>query len=497
VRIIPDSLFGRLMAALLAVIGVTAVIIVVLVVRERQDIAFRRGATGEIVDLIATTSMELARLPRDARETELRRLHTEPLSVERGPSWRPPPPQEDPEQARRVFRERLGRELGDQYLIEVALAPIGASDANDVIRVAPDRFGPVRPRSPGEPSLEPPTGPARASPSGERGSLREFLPRRELDVSVVLPDGEQVKYRTAVPLAQPPLPTGIFFQLFVLTVALAAVLFAMTRTITRPLLDLACAAEAVGRGARLPPLPETGAREVREATHAFNAMQERLRRYLDSRTQVLAAMSHDLRTPLTRLRLRVETLDDDAMRERCIADLEDMNSMVVGALNVFRHLNDDEAASPIDIASLLEQLRTEFAEVGADVAVTVRVREPLVAKPRALKRCLTNLVSNAVTYGGSAAILAEDDRWGREVVLRVLDDGPGIPEEALEQIFEPFFRLEKSRNPDTGGVGLGLSIARDIAQAHGGSLVLRNRESGGAEAVLRLPRAGGSAQPRP
>jgi signal transduction histidine kinase len=219
-------------------------------------------------------------------------------------------------------------------------------------------------------------------------------------------------------------------------------------------------------------------------------MQDRLRRYLESRTRVLAAMSHDLRTPLTRLRLRIESIEDDELRQRCAADLEEMSHMVRGALSVFRGLNDDEAATAVDINALVEEVRQQHVELGADVAVRGAASEPIVAKPLALKRCLGNLVHNAVQYAGRATIAVQD---GRDLVLGIEDEGPGIPPEALEQVFEPFFRLEASRNRDSGGMGLGLSIARDIAQAHGGSLVLRNRESGGLEAVLTLPRAQATA----
>ena len=289
-----------------------------------------------------------------------------------------------------------------------------------------------------------------------------------------------------MPRAAPPLPRRIFVELGLLTLALAAVLFVMARATTRPLTELARAAEAVGRGERSAPLRETGARELREATHAFNAMQERLHRYLDSRTRVLAAMSHDLRTPLTRLKLRAEALDDDALRERFNADLDEMQNMVAGALNLFRGMNHDEPLKPVAVDELVAELQRELAEVGTAIAVSGAKPAPLFARPLALKRCLTNLLSNAAKYGANPSVVLEDG--ASELVVRILDEGPGVPAEMLEQVFEPFFRLESSRNIDTGGVGLGLSIARDIAQAHGGSLTLRNRTPHGLEAILRLPR---------
>jgi signal transduction histidine kinase len=191
-----------------------------------------------------------------------------------------------------------------------------------------------------------------------------------------------------------------------------------------------------------------------------------------------------LRTPLTRLRLRVESIDDEALRARCEADLDEMSTMIRGALGVFRGLNDDEAATPIDINALLESLRAEFSEMGGTVALSGHANAAYEGKPLALKRCLANLLGNAIQYGGEASITVED---GAALTIRIRDRGPGIPPESIEQVFEPFFRLESSRSRDTGGTGLGLSIARDIAQAHGGSITLRNVEPG-LEAVLKLPR---------
>jgi signal transduction histidine kinase len=250
--------------------------------------------------------------------------------------------------------------------------------------------------------------------------------------------------------------------------------------------ELAGAAEAVGKGAKVPPLPERGARELRNATRAFNTMQERLHRYLDSRTRVLAAMSHDLRTPLTRLRLRAEAIDDAVTRERMTADLDEMSVMVTGALSLFKGLNDTEAAAPVRIDDLLTSLRKEFAELGGEVDVSGTSTVPLLAKPNALKRCLSNLLHNAIKYGQRAHVTMADT--GSHLQICIRDEGPGIPDDQLEQVFEPFYRLESSRSRDTGGTGLGLCIARDIAEAHGGSIQLRNHPDGGLQATLTLPR---------
>jgi signal transduction histidine kinase len=480
VNLVPDTLFGRMLAAMLAAIGVTLVVVVALLLNERRESLFSRSDTATVVTAIADTAKALAALPEPQRAEEIARLRREPLLQ----GSRPPPraggrESEDIGASVRQLRSRLARQLGNGYEVDVMPARGGPSDAIGVGTPREQFMDRPPPRGPegGEPRRDGFRGPG--GPGGFGG------PPRELDVAVTLPDSATVVFRTNLPSMPPPLPMPLLLELGFVALVLAGVLYAMARTITRPLADLADAAEAVGRGARVP-LRETGARELREATRAFNTMQERLHRYLDSRTRVLSAMSHDLRTPLTRLKLRVETLDDDALRQRFNADLDEMHNMVSGALNLFRGMNQDEPLQPVAMDDLVTELQSELAELGTRVEVRGSAAAPLLARRAALKRCLTNLLSNAAKYGVNPAIVLEDG--ASEVVVRVLDDGPGIPPEMLEQVFEPFFRLESSRNADTGGVGLGLAIARDIAQAHGGSLTLRNRAPHGLEAILRLPR---------
>jgi signal transduction histidine kinase len=315
---------------------------------------------------------------------------------------------------------------------------------------------------------------------------REAYALRLYDVTVNFPDGDSAVFRIGHLPRGAPLSRNLFFNLALLVVLLVIALYVTARSITRPLSNLVSAAESLGRSVRTPKLEEKGARELRDAARTFNTMQDRLQRYLDSRTRVLAAMSHDLKTPLTRLRLQVETtLDDPAIQARFGKELDEMESMVRGALALFRGLDDDETLAPIDINSLVEMIKNEFREMGADVTVEGRATQPLLGKPQALKRCLTNLVANAVKFGTRAKIMVED---GSALLIRVRDEGPGIPPEELERVFEPFYRVESSRNRDTGGTGLGLSIARDVAQAHGGSLVAQNLPTGGLEALLVLPR---------
>lgn len=306
------------------------------------------------------------------------------------------------------------------------------------------------------------------------------------DVRVTAPGQPPLTFRLARIAPRLALPPRLLLNLVLLVAVLVAALYFATRGITRPLSGLARAAEAMGRGVRSPQLPEEGPRELRFAARAFNTMQERLHRYLDSRTVVLAAMSHDLKTPLTRLRLQVETLiEDTAVRARLDGELDEMETMVHGALALFRGLDEADSPEPIDMNALLDALRQGFLDMGHEVSVTGRADAPYYGKPQALKRCLTNLVSNAVKFGVRARIEVHD---GAALRILVSDDGPGVPPEALERVFEPFYRLEGSRNRDTGGTGLGLSIARDVAQAHGGTVLLKNRSEGGLTAELHLPR---------
>lgn len=495
-RLVPESLFGRLMLALVGAVGVTLLVAVLLIVRERRDLALLGTGAWSTAQLIADTSIALAGMPPTERQVAVAKLEAESLSTDDEPRPRPMPPRIDPATTARAYERRIERDLGKGFGVNVtpsrqrseSIITVGADPrrrARPPEMTLPD--GPGRFNA-GGPDAGPPTGiPRGLGPGGEGGPrFGGFLGARFLDVSVQLPDGQMLIFRTPAPQPGPPMPQQIFIELSLLTVVLALVLYFMTRSITRPLSDLARAAETVGRGGRHVPLEERGAREVRNATRAFNSMQERLQRYLDSRTRVLAAMSHDLRTPLTRLRLRAESIENQDLRNRFTADLDEMNEMVRGALGLFRDLNDDEAVEPVDVDALLRQLQAEFAETGGEIQLEGTAGLPVLARPKALKRCLANLLHNAIKYGVRAHV-ASSDRPA--VTIRVRDEGPGIPAEYLEQVFEPFFRVESSRNRDTGGTGLGLCIARDVVQSHGGSIALKNLPEGGLEVTLMLPRS--------
>ncbi|MEJ5028322.1 ATP-binding protein [Comamonas sp. MYb69] len=271
-------------------------------------------------------------------------------------------------------------------------------------------------------------------------------------------------------------------SLVIVAVALIAVRLAM-----RPLQRLAAAAEALGRNLHSPPMDARGPREVQQAAQAFNAMQQKINEGLAERTRFLAAVSHDLRSPITRLRLRAEMLEPDALRAKFRKDLEEMEHMVASTLDMLTGAHASGPRQTMDIHALVHGVAQDMHESsGLPVPVSGRALQPYTGYAQSLRRGLQNLVENALRYAGDAQLHIDDD--GQQLRIHVRDHGPGIPAAQRERVLEPYYRMEPSRNAASGGVGLGLSIAQTVAQAHGGELLLREADGGGLEAVLVLPR---------
>jgi signal transduction histidine kinase len=254
----------------------------------------------------------------------------------------------------------------------------------------------------------------------------------------------------------------------------------------------AAAAEALGRDVNAPPLPEDGPSEIAAAASAFNTMAARIRRFVEDRTLLLTAIGHDLRTPITRMRLRAEFMEDDDQRAKMLSDLDEMEAMVSATIAFGRIASPNEPVSPIDLAELLRTVLDEAGDAAPEIVEKLRYDGPdhwtVRVRPQAFKRALTNLVGNAIKYGDGALVrLVLPGRQGSSLRIEIADNGPGIPPSEMERVMQPFQRLETSRNRETGGVGLGLPIARDIARAHGGDLTLANRQEGGARVTLTLP----------
>jgi len=463
-RLLPRSLFGRTVLVLAAGLLLAQAASLLVNLFDRGSAVYRLSAQ-QIAIRIAHTARVLNRLPSAARAelidelagTDLQVLiSAQPLSVNKG--------FEELDVYEEAFANAVRRSLGKPLhtSVEITRLPSGRSsdtreDASAFDLWLGRHFYFLQP------------GPflVVVQVGLEDGSTAAFFAR--------VPQERLSRLETLAPRLA--LWMAIFFVLAVLVV----------RMVTRPLARLARGAEAIGTNPDGPPLPEEGPEETRGVIRAFNSMQTRIQAYVLERAELLRAVSHDLKTPITRMRLRAEMLADAAQRGKFLRDLDEMAKMIESTLEFFRSLGSEPRRVAVDVAALLESLAEDWRAMGGEVELHGRPQLPYPGHPEALRRCLDNLVGNAIRYGERARIFVEDDaRWLR---IRVEDDGPGIPEEALERVFEPFYRLEASRNPGSGGSGLGLSIARNISRWHGGELILRNRaQHKGITAQLSLPR---------
>ena len=467
-RLLPRSLFGRLMLVLVSGLVVAQLLSTAINLVERDSAISRLSGMrpaqriADIVNLLDSMS------PAD-RSRIAGILNVPPLVVALD---RPPVSEDSPSAGgahAAMFSTVLRAALGDDRPVRVVMSG------------APPERAPGAGRGYGQ-------GP-KGGPAGGGGMHRFPPPGLSILTQVQLLDGTWATFDTQVAPASATLPWRLLLTLTILLAAVLLLSYIAVRWVTRPLHVLASAADELGRDIHRPPLPEDGPAEVSRAAHAFNTMQARLIRLIEDRTRILAAMSHDLKTPITRMRLRAELLDDDELRIKFERDLKEMEAMVTETLEFMRGLGKREPAQPLDMTALLESLQTENEDMGRTVTVAGRAAKPYVGSPALLKRCVSNLIDNAVLYGARADIAVTDEPGG--LTLRIRDHGAGIPDDQLETVFEPFFRLEGSRSRETGGTGLGLSIARDIARIHGGDVRLRNHEQGGLEAVLTLPRTPG------
>lgn len=313
-------------------------------------------------------------------------------------------------------------------------------------------------------------------------------PREHLQAHLKLSDGSPLT--VDITPAMKPLTQWLPYVLVAQLLVLVLCCWFAVRVAIRPLARLADAADHLDLARDGPRLPEDGPAEVAHAAVAFNAMRERIAQYLAERVQILAAVSHDLQTPLTRMKLRAEMADDSPQRDKLMNDLSEMEKLVHEGIAYARSAHGNtEAPVRIDLGSFLESLVFDYQDTGSAVSMAQPLAAALVTRTHALRRILTNLVDNALKFGGQAELEARRQEDGK-VVIFVRDRGPGIPEDQLNAVFQPFFRLEQSRNRGTGGTGLGLAIAQQLATALNGSLVLRNREGGGLEAELVIASLG-------
>ncbi len=325
-------------------------------------------------------------------------------------------------------------------------------------------------------------------PPPEESPLLPFRNERyDVLVSVPIESGGWLNAQTQISTEPVTWPWATAASTGVMVIAILLISALTARRATRPLRALAAKAEALGRGTPEPPLPEEGPDEIRSLTAAFNLMQERLGRFVSDRVQMIAAMGHDLRTPITSLKLRAELLDDDEAKAKMTATLEEMQSMIEATLTFARQEATVEPARTVDLAALIAAIVDDHADLGEDISFDGIERLPYRCRPTALKRAIGNLIENALRYGKDVRVSVADAPSGP--LITVEDRGPGIPEDRIDDMFQPFVRLETSRSRTTGGVGLGLSIARTVVLAHGGELTLSNRPAGGLRAEISLPKA--------
>lgn len=471
-RWLPQSLFGRLLLFLTGGLVIAQLLSAAILLQDR-DQALYHAIGGNIAERIAAI-VELLDTTAEAGERQrlVTALNLPPTRISLNLPWENTSASDERYQTT-LFRALMKRQLGPDRPFRVEI--------NDELPPPPGRHRRLDESDhPSPPRRDWADQPPRWRMHAMMMGLRNFM------VQVRLRDGTTVTFQQMLPAEIIAWPVRLLLTLLVLLVFVAILAALAVRTLTRPLAVLADAATELGRDIRRPPLEVSGSLEVRRAAQAFNTMQEQLIRYIENRNRILAAISHDLKTPITRLRLRTEMLEDAPAQEKFLADLDDMQHMVQASLDFLRGGEESEPVALVDVNALLESLQEDAEDTGHQVQINGTAQQPLRCRPLALKRCLTNLVDNALKYGQCAEIAVMDT--ANRLTLAIRDRGPGIAPAELERVFEPFYRLEGSRSRDTGGTGLGLSIARNIARAHGGELILRNRPQGGLEALVELPR---------
>lgn len=471
-RWMPQSLFGRLVLVLAGGLLMAQLLSAAINLAERDRLLIAAGGMQQ-AQRIADVVKLLDSLAPAERERIAAVMNVPPLVV----SLHPTPGSAGTAAVPRavMFTAMLRASIGADREVRVETGPPGAGAAlgpRPMMRDGPWMMGEGAWTMMGN-------GPGMTGP---RGRLAGSVLRTE----VRLRDGTWARFDTQLPPGSASLPWRLALTLAVLLVAVLVLSFVAVRWVTRPLHVLAEAAEALGRDLNRAPLAEDGPTEIRQAARAFNSMQTRLVRFIEDRTRIFTAMSHDLKTPITRMRLRADLLEDDEARQRFEADLKEMETMVTQTLEFMRGMGAGEALQEVNVVALLESLQSDNEAMGRRVDVAGQALAPYPARVSLLRRCLGNLIDNAVLYGGRATVQVEDG--AACLTIRVLDDGPGIPAAELEKVFEPFYRLEQSRSRETGGTGLGLAIARNVAHMHGGDIALRNRPTRGLEAILTLPR---------
>ena len=482
-KLVARGLTAQLIVLLLLALAVAQALTIWLYVDER-DSAVRAASRAEIVARTAA----MVRLLRQTPES----LHDRIVLSASGPRLRfwtssvtaAPDGVNHPRLQQILSRMLDGADTGTRVQVRDAtpgerrhIAKAWRQERRELYDKPDRRMGP---RKPGDEHRE------RATRKRAKGRpLRHERRPIDLLISVNVSPDTWLNVETILPASAPVWAPSTVVAIVVTAIGIVIVVVFVVRRVTRATTALADAAGRFGRGEAVESIPEQGPEDVRVAIRAFNNMRAQLTRFVQSRTQMLAAISHDLRTPLTALRVRAELIEDDNNRQRMQTSIGEMSTMVESALDFASVASSEEASRATDISALADSICEDFRDLGE--AVDFADANPFIVRcrPIALRRALRNLIDNALKHAGSAQV--QVCQRGTQIELKVLDDGPGIPDKELARVTEPFVRLEASRSRDTGGVGMGLAIAVSTARDHGGDLTLRNREGGGLEATLQLP----------
>lgn len=472
-RLLPRTLFGQTLLILLLGIGLTLLAGNWIYSTARQEAVRAVGALAS-AERIINLSRLVGEVPPEWRQRLVSGSNDASFRV--GLSLQRPV----------ISRDGADSQAGDA-IAEFVRAALPSSQVSVTVTTAGELpMGPGFHHGPG-----PGFGPGFHGPPGSgpmQGPFaRAAMSWRGLQAAVQLGDGQWLNFSTSLPESGPAMSPWLIFTLLVMATMIAFFTAWAARRMTAPLGILAEAAERLGRNVEAAPLARSGSVEMARASDAFNQMQFRLRRLIENRTLMLAAISHDLRTQLTLLRLRAEASDESPDRERMLNTIVEMESMLTATLTFARDEAGSEARKRVDVSALLTSIVDDMADAGLPASLG-HVDETIIieCKPMALRRALTNLIDNAIKYGNAARVVFRAE--GDKVAFTIDDDGPGIPIDQLSRVQQPFHRLEESRNRDTGGIGLGLAITASIAEAHGGELRLANRPEGGLSAILVLPR---------
>ncbi|SDK02144.1 ATP-binding protein [Aliiruegeria lutimaris] len=462
-RFLPGSLRGQLLLLILLTLALAQALVAWLFADERE-MALRTALGQEAASRAANVARLIAEAPEDLHGSVLRAADSPLVRF----SLAAAPAVDDADHGTEMLAGQIAGQIGTSPLPEVRLELHQTDD-------------------------QPPPMPGMPGMSGQMAQMHRAMQpvpisSVEMKISIAMANGSWLNVVTR--FHRPP------YQLAwtaIATFAISAILIGVTVWITLgrltgPLRVLARSAQEFGRGAEAQSIAPSGPNELRSLTSAFNRMQERIRRFVDDRTRLLAALSHDLRSPLTALRVQAEMIEEDETRERIVAITEEMQEMVESTLAFARGVSTSDPVETVDLGELVAALVADMGTTLGNLEFqTIPGKVDVQLRQTSMRRALRNLIENAIRYGGGADIRVW--RNGESVCVAVQDRGPGIAEDQLEHVFAPFVRLESSRSRDTGGTGLGLSIARTIVQSHGGDISLENREGGGLKATVTLPLA--------